>query len=305
MRLSLAIGVSMLQLSAAAGAAAQGVCSRWSEPAKVGDLDVRIIMESSGIAVARTAQRLYHINDGGRPEFHMTDLQGGARQPVQVSGFMPQDMEDLALAPCGRNTCLYLADIGDNAAQRQSVQIALVREAASFGATVAAEKVITARYPDAAHDAEAIAVHPSTGDLLLVTKVKFSQAAPAQLFRLSAAQMAAGGDQMLELVGMIPVAAMSAGLGESPRRVVTGMAFAPDGRRLALLTYDAVVEMAVPGNAVLPEMWVDGSTHRAFAIAPLLQAEAIAYDGDGRSLIYSTESVRGTAAPLMKQTCQD
>jgi hypothetical protein len=303
MKRTLAAVLSILHLAAAT--AAEGVCTRWSEPAKVGDLDVKTIMEASGIAVSRLVQRLYHINDGSRPEFHITDVQGNALQTVRLTGFVSQDIEDIGLGACGSNTCLYIADIGDNAVRRESVQIAIVREARTFGAEANPQKVITARYPDGPHDAEAIAIHPS-GDLFLATKVRIGQqAAPAQLFRLTAAQLAAGGEQNFEAVGTIPIAALTESLGQSPRRIVTSMDFAQDGRRLLLLTYDAAIEIALGEKPTLPSDWTQGKTHLAFAIAALLQSEAIAYDRDGISIVYSTESIRGTAAPLMKQICQD
>jgi hypothetical protein len=286
-------------------AGAAGLCSRWSEPAKVGELDVTAIMEASGIAVSQRAARLYHINDGTSAQFFVTNLQGGALQAVRIADFSPRDLEDIALAPCGSHNCLHVADVGDNAEQRKSVQIALIREATTFGAAVTPEKVLTVRYPDGAHDAEGVAVHPVSGDLLLATKIRFNQQRPSQLFRLSAAQLAAGGEQTFESVGNIPVATLSESLGANPRRVITAMDLSPDGSRLLLLTYDAVIEIALGSNAALPQDWVEGQTHRAFAIAPLLQAEAIAYDRDGQSIIYSTESIRGSAAPLMKQICQD
>lgn len=293
----------MLHLATAT--AAEGVCSRWSEPAKVGDLEVRTIMEASGIAISRSAQRLYHVNDGSGAFFHVTDLQGGALQTVAIAGFKPQDIEDMALAPCGSTVCLYIADIGDNAFRRESVQIALVQEAGSFGAEAAPIRSITARYPDGPHDAEAIAIHPS-GDLYLVTKSRIGQQQnPSQLFRLGAAQLAAGGEQVFELVGTLPVAGLTVELGDSPRRIVTAMDISPDGRRFVLLTYDAAIEFAVDLRNGLPQEWKNGVTHHAFAIAPLIQSEAIAYDRDGLSILYSTESVRGSAAPLMKQICQD
>jgi hypothetical protein len=303
MRRSLVAVVSMLHLAAAT--AAEGVCSRWSEPAKVGDLPIKTIMEASGIAISRSAQRLYHINDGNGAFFHVTDLQGGALQTVAITGFNPQDIEDIALGPCGRSVCLYIADIGDNAFRRESVQIALVQEAGSFGAEAAPIRNIIARYPDGPHDAEALAIHPS-GDLYLATKSRIGQQQnPSLLFRLSAAQLAAGGEQIFELTGAIPVIQLSEPLGDNARRIVTAMDISPDGRRFVLLTYDAAIEFAVDLRNGLPQEWKTGVTHHAFAIAPLVQSEAIAYDRDGLSMLYSTESVRGTAAPLMKQICQD
>jgi hypothetical protein len=302
MKARLAAALAMLHVATAT--AADGVCTRWSEPAKVGDLDIRTLMEASGIALPANSPRLYHVNDGDGALFHVTDLAGRALQSVSLTGFKPLDIEDLASGPCGRAVCLYIADIGDNAVRRESVQIALVQIADRFGETEAPIRNIIGRYPDGPHDAEALALHPS-GDLYIATKSRIGrQQDPSLLFRLGAAQLAAGGEQMFELVGSLAVDRLSAQLGDSPRRIVTAMDISPDGSRFLLLTYDAAIEFAADLGKGLPAQWPEG-THHAFAIAPLLQAEAIAYGGDGRSILYSTESIRGTPAPLMQQVCQD
>lgn len=283
--------------------AAEATCSRWSAPVTAGQLDIALIQEASGIAVSRRSPRLYHINDGNAPQFLITDMKGGATQVVRVPGFTPLDIEDLALGACGSDTCLYLADIGDNAGRRESVQIAVVKETASFSAEAAPERVIVARFPDGPHDAEAIAIHPS-GDLFLATKSRLGRGNPSQLFRLKAAQLAAGGEQAFESLGQVPVATLD-GMGSSLRRVVTAMDISPDGKRFVLLFYDTAIEFSVDLQKGLPGTWAAGTTHRKLPTATLVQAEAIAYDRDGRSVFYTTESVGGSEAPLMRQSCAD
>jgi len=121
---------------------------------------------------------------------------------------------------------------------------------------------------------------------------------------LRAAQLAAGGEQTFEAVGTIPFETLTE-IGLPLRRVVTAMDFAPGGERLVLLSYDSAVEIAVDRATVLPapDAWAEGRTHRVIAIETLRQAEAVAYDTDGRSILYSTESLRGSAAPLTHQAC--
>jgi hypothetical protein len=281
------------------------LCKRWSEPVAVGGLDIALLPEASGIAISARGERLYHVNDGTRPGFFVTARDGGAPRHVRVSGFAPRDVEDLALGPCGDRTCLSIADVGDNAERRPSVQIAIVEEREHFAAEVAPLRVVEARYPDGPHNAEAVAIHPS-GDLVLVSKTAISliPRGPARVYRLRAAQLASGGVQTFEAVGTVPYAALTA-LGLPLRRVVTAMDFAPGGDRLVLLSYDSAVEVVGDFAAgwPAPPAWVEGSTHRSFRIAPLRQAEAVAYDVDGRSILYSTESVLGYAAPLIRQAC--
>lgn len=277
------------------------LCDRWSEPVQVGTLDVATIMEASGIGIAASGGRLYHINDGNAPQFFVTDATGAALQAVRVAGFTPLDLEDLAYGRCGDSSCLYLADTGDNAVRRAQVQIAVVREMERYPDEVTPLRVITARYPDGPQDVEAVALHPA-GDLLVATKRRVGIGGTAQLFRLRAAQLEADGEQVFEALGAIPLPSLTH-IGQALRRVVTAMDISPEGDRIMLLTYDVAIEVAFAPGVTLPQEWTEGVTHQSIAIAPLIQAEAIAYEGDGRSILYSTESVRGSAAPLMRQSC--
>jgi hypothetical protein len=296
------LGATGLLLAGGAAAEEGGLCSRWSEPGQGGALDVSVLHEASGIAVG-SGGRLYHVNDGGKPVFHVTDASGGGLQTVRVSGVKAVDIEDMTYGRCGDANCLVLADTGDNAQRREAVQFILVRETEKFGAEVKPLHVVRARYPDRPHDAEAVALHPG-GDLLLVTKSPLGLGGPSVLFRLRAEQLAAGGEQAFQRLGEIPVPQLTEH-GLTLRRMVTSMDVSPDGRRLLLLTYDSAIEIALQPGAGLPAEWKSGLTHRATPIMLLLQAEAVAYEDGGRGIVYSTESLRGSAVPLVRQRCLD
>lgn len=287
-----------------AGNAAAELCAAWSEPEAIGALDVSVLPEASGIAVSTDGQRLYLINDGTIPAFHVSALDGSGTHSVRIDGFAPRDMEDIAVGPCGTGRCLFIADIGDNNARRDSVQIAVIDELANFAAGIRPRRVVVARYPGGARDAEAVAVDPS-GDLWIASKAAFGRSAPAEIYRLRAALLAAEGEPEFELFGRIPVPALSA-VGNARRRTVTAMDFAPDGHRLALLTYDVAIEIALDPAGPLPADgdWQPGLSHRDIPIAPLIQAESIAYADGGKSLLYTTESIAGSAAPIFRQTCR-
>jgi hypothetical protein len=294
----------LLSALLAGAAGAEGLCPEWSDPETIGTLDVGRLPEASGLAISRDGGSLFLINDGARPEFLVGDGDGSALRTVTVRGFAPRDIEDLALGRCDVGTCLFLADIGDNARRRGSVQIVSIAAGSEFGATVDAHRLTVARYPDGPHDAEAIGID-AAGDLWLVTKSPFGRQLPAQVFGLTASQLAGGGDQAFETRGEIPFAVLG-GTIPSPRQVVTAMDFAPDGRRFALLTYDSAVEFVFEPGQGIPagDDWQAGRTHRPIVIAPLLQAESIAYADGGRSLVYTTESIRGSPAPLYRQSCR-
>lgn len=283
--------------------AAAELCPAWSEPETIGRLDVGLLPEASGIELGADGGTLYLMNDGTRGEFFVAGLDGSDPRRIRVSGYRPRDQEDLALGPCAAGSCVYLADIGDNARRRATVQIALVAAADQFPDEVPALHVVVAQLPDGPHDAEAVAVHPHTGELWLATKSPLGRADPVRIYRLTAAQLAASDPQTFEHIGDIPYAAMAVS-GILPN-LVTSMDFSPDGERLALLTYGGAVEFAVAADGTLPVFTeaVEGLTHRPLATALMIQAESIVYGDDGRTLIYTTESVRGSASPIARSTC--
>lgn len=280
--------------------AQEDLCPSWSEPQMLGTLDIAVLPEASGIEIPTDGSRLYVMNDGTTPVFDVMQLDGSAAKRVRVTGFRPLDLEELALGRCGAEQCLYLGDIGDNATRRDTVQLALIVEREVYPAEVEALRIVRARYPDGPRDAEAMAVD-ANGDLWIVTKTPYMQPAPAEIYRLNAAAIAGTGVQTLEPRGAI--ATTDLGAGASSRRVATGMDIAPDGRRFVIITYDVALEFAFAPGDKLPESWREGESFRVIEPAPLIQLESIAYADGGRAIVYTTESVRGTPAPIFRQTC--
>ena len=133
------------------------------------------LLEASGIASSSVVGGAYYVhNDSGdEPRFFATNCAGDNLGTYVVSGAEAIDWEDMARGPCDGKQCLFFADIGDNNAVRPDVAVYRVAEPTSLGPglhDVAGEKV-TFTYPDGAHDAEAILVHPTTGEMAVVTKV--------------------------------------------------------------------------------------------------------------------------------------
>lgn len=286
------------------------VCPRWSAPEAAGALDTSLVNEASGLDVSdRFPDRLYHNNDSGDGlRFYISDLKGGNARAVEVEGEKPRDIEALSLGPCGAKTCLYLADIGDNPAKREGVAFTVVEELESFPAKVAPLRTVRARYPDGAHNAESMAVHPN-GDLYVVTKPADAQAmtpGPALVFRLTAAQLAKGDEvQVFEKVGQIEVPKIMAEF-PFPGSIPTSLDIAPDGKRALLLTYMHGLELGFDLAKGLPaEPWVSGRDYQVVRLAPMPQQEAAAWTPDGKGVLYETELTRGAkAAPINRVSCQ-
>lgn len=279
---------------------------------QVGLLDHRTINEASGIAFSRDhANRLYHHNDSGDgPYLYVTDGSGADTQRVTIDNFAPFDVESMAFGPCPNDgDCIYLGDIGDNLRVRAEISIVVVAEEEKFSERVAPLKIITARYPDGAHDAEGMAVHPS-GDLYILTKEMnwmLWRASPAQLYRLSVSEIAESNGEVvtMEHVGGLDLPRIL-GAHAANGRIVTGMDISADGERTIILTYLTALEVlfepltAAIAESRLPEQEI----YRDIAIRELPQMEAIAYAPDGNSFVYDTEYNQELgSAPLHRVTC--
>ena len=128
------------------------------------------LAEASGVAASRVvAGRLWSLNDSGDPVLLALSDQGAVTGRVRLSGVVVDDWEAISVGPCPSGSCLYVADIGDNKADRKQVTVYRVPEPEKATEAVAVSDVFHATYPDGPHDAEALLVTPK-GDVFIVTK---------------------------------------------------------------------------------------------------------------------------------------
>jgi hypothetical protein len=241
--------------------------------------------ELSGLALSRTQPGvLWTHNDSGDRARVLAVTPGGVLlADLAVTGARNVDWEDIALGPApGGGDALYIADIGDNAGRRGEVVVYRVPEpgldsAGGPGASVPAAR-LALRYPDGAHDAEALLVDPAGGALAVVTK-SFGGDAGVYV----AGRPKAGTTTVLRRRGRL-----SLGAGEA----VTGGSVAADGRTIVLRTYDRALAWTRRGREPL----ASALRRRPCAVrADLLaegQGEAIALTGDGRAFYTVPEGRR-------------
>ena len=190
------------------------------------------VPEASGLVASRsTPGRLWAHNDSGKPEIFALDANGKVTGIVAVAGATLEDWEAMASGPCGSGSCLYLADIGDNEGSRRSITVYRVPEPASATGTARVDAVITATYPDGAHDAETLLAAPD-GRLYIVTKGDTGQVA---LYRFPA-QPKPGTTVQLERIGT----PLSKGKPGDDGRITDG-AISPDGTWAVLRTRTALL----------------------------------------------------------------
>ena len=193
----------------------------------------------------------------------------------------PRDTEDLAL---GRDGTLWVADIGDNNETRSTV--ALWRLASGAHTPV----LYRLRYPDRAHDAEAL-VLTGDGTPVIVTK----DVGEAVLYQPAGA-LQPGGTVPLRRVGVfdLPLSGTSNPFSFAGHMVVTGGANSPDGTRVVLRTYADAFEFQVTGGDVVRA--ITTGTPRVIPLPDEPQGESVAYDHDGASLLTISEQ-DGAAKP--------
>jgi hypothetical protein len=182
---------------------------------------------------------------------------------------------------------LYVGDIGDNQQTRKSVQVYRLEEP-DLNATVSEiPETIRLRYPDHPHDAEALMVHPVTGDLYIVVKSNerdsvYKAKAPLSTKVVIRLQHVAdlrlpAGSLLTRLVGR-----------------VTGGDISPGGQSVILCDYTSGYE------AVAPKRNFDGvwkARWRTVDIGPRQQGEAVAYRSDGKAVVATSE---GEEFPLVE-----
>ena len=212
------------------------------------------ITESSGLAVDPDGNMYWTVNDSGdRGVAYGIGLDGKVQGTLNFRA-EPQDVEAVAV----HGDRLYIADIGDNSRQRDSIRVFFFKNPRANGLTVTYQ-AYDFRYPDRPHNAEALLVD-DTGRLFVVTKGRKGAIYEAPM------RPRRHGVNELERVG------------KAPSNVTDGT-FLPGGERIALLTISSVEV-------------IDATSYEVVASAPIPdqpQAESLTLSLDEKSLLVGSE----------------
>ena len=139
------------------------------------------VKESSGLTQGRRDPSVFwtHNDAGNSPVLYAVSAGGDLRAQVEVTGANLEDWEDIESGTCDLVDCLFVADIGDNDAKRETITVYRVPEPSLKAVNSASASAIHARYPDGPRDAEAMFV--ASGDIYIVTK---GREGPIELYRL-------------------------------------------------------------------------------------------------------------------------
>ncbi|HEX6372174.1 MAG TPA: hypothetical protein VF006_24870 [Longimicrobium sp.] len=246
------------------------------------------IHESSGVAVSRAHAGIFWThNDSGDPVLYAVDGDGRTAGRVRVTGAAVEDWEDVALAPCpAGGDCVYVADIGDNDAERPSVTVYRVREPAPGDARSAPAEAIRLRYPDGPHDAEALFV--LNGAIHIVTK---GESGPIAVYR-APRSASAGAEAALERVRVLTADRVKRG------DRITGADASADGRWVVMRTLEAASLYSAAGLA-------GNGAPRRVDLKRLneAQGEGIAFAPDGSLVVTSEGGKKKSPATFARLSC--
>ena len=262
----------------------------YGAPIHLADLEEKGVDESSGVVASRRNPGLFwtHNDSGDGPLLYAFDREGRRRGVWSVAGAKAHDWEDVAAGPGPQRgqSYLYVGDIGDNDKDRKEIIVYRVAEPAVTADTVvnnsvepyptAPAEAIHLKYPDGRHDAEALAVHPATGDLYVITKTR-NPAAAAGVYKL-AAPYSVGARNTLQKIGEVRVPSLFPGM-------ITGADISPDGSRVVLCDYFNAYELVATGG--LDQVWEQKPAVVRLGSRP--QGEAVCYTLDGKSILATSE----------------
>ena len=263
----------------------------YAPPTTLTTIKEKSISESSGLAASRATPGAYwtHNDSGDGPFIYAFDTRGDSLGIFRVSGAQARDWEDMAAGPGpqANTSYLYLGDIGDNNEARDEIVVYRVAEPALTPVTRQLTKArpgstepadaIRLKYPDGKHDAEALLVHPTTGNIYIVNKVPIANPVVYE----ATAPFTAGKLITMKRLGEIRVPSIFGG-------VITGGSVSPDGRRVALCDYFQGYELVLPASSTdFNDIWKQKMT--GFDLGKRKQGESITYRLDGKAFLATSE----------------
>lgn len=259
-------------------------------PEQTGTLQDPALVEVSGVVASRRQKDVFwvHNDSGDQARIFAINLAGEHLGEFRLEGVTATDWEDIALVPQADADAdaIVIADIGDNAAQRDTVTLIHLDEPAlpddpAVPVTITDAAQVEHTYLDHSHDAESIFFDLVSNNVAIITK---EYTDTARLYRPGAS----AGNAPITLAGGTEVA-----LG--PGQLATGADAAADGTAILVRSYSDVLVFARE---------VGESAEDALARTPCTapaateqQGEAIAVLPDGSGFVTISE---GAGAPIWK-----
>ncbi|MCY0988760.1 cell wall anchor protein [Nannocystis sp. ILAH1] len=255
----------------------------------IGTVASPAIVEPSGLAASRVSPGVIYVhNEDTTAVVAISASNASTLGTFAVAGVTPADWEDVATGPCPTGKCIFMGDIGRSSANfptpPSTFAVYRIPEPDVAGGqtsgNLTAEK-FPFQYPDSPKDAESIMVHPTTGDIYVITK---SSTGLSKAYKMPNPLPAPNTMSTLIFVANLQLPTN----GDPNFSYATAAAIHPCANRFLLRTYRTVYEFRAAPNAAF---------ETAFAATPVAltdtvegQGEAIEYQADGAGYFTMSES---------------
>jgi hypothetical protein len=265
---------------------AAAACPVFGDPEQVGTVVHPDLNEISGMAASRTQTGIVwvHNDSGDIARVFAMRTTGSHLGTFTLTGIAATDWEDISMGPGpGGVDHIYVGDIGDNQGTRSVVVVHRFAEPLIVPGPIPQDDPVTAvdsftlAYDDGSHpDAEAMFVHPTLGDVYVLTKTDDGMSG---LFRARAPLDAPG--TVLERVGTVD---FSDGATASSRQV-TAADITVAGDRVIARTRDRALVWDTRRDIV--EALTNPGCPAPIAVE--VQGEAIAWTSEGDGYLTTSE----------------
>jgi hypothetical protein len=248
------------------------------------------LSESSGVAPSLRSPGVYwtHSDDGGPITLWALKSDASILGHVDLEGVKVYDAEDIASAACASGSCLYLADVGDNYDERDTLSVYRLPEPDPTAASAAAER-IRILLPDGPRDVEAIFLLPGE-QLFLVTK---GREQPIAVYRYP------GTLRPDTVVTVEEVQRLSETARVLPRQV-TGASASADGSVVVLRTYETLLFNRWDGSRLVP---IEGGTVNLRSLREA-QGEGVGVGADGLVVLTSEGGPARASGSITLMRCR-
>jgi hypothetical protein len=248
------------------------------------------VSESSGVAWSRVRPEVLwtHNDSDHEATLYAMDTRGKLLGAVPLRDAVNRDWEDMAAGQCAIGHCLYVGDIGDNAEVRDRIVLYRVEDTGSFGATPRGAEAFPMVLPDGPRDMEALFVLPGE-ELYFITK---GRSHPVTVYRYPP-PLRAG-----ETVTLEEVQTLTEGPVAIPYQV-TGADASPDGRLVAVRTYESLTFYRMSRGRLVP---LRGGRVELRTLGEA-QGEAVGIGPDGLLALTSEAGFLGRGAVLNILEC--
>ena len=273
----------------------------FEKPFEIGRIESPEVIESSGLAASQCQPNVYWThNDSGDDAFVFAMTSGGKHLGTwRVTNATNLDWEDMSVAKAADGICyLYVGDIGNNKLTKVDMKVYRVKEpTVSDSDRMSTKKnapqtepaaTLVFRYADTPHNAETLIVHPTTGDVYVLTK---RLDGPSLVFKI-APHFDTSQVLIATKVGEVGVPAV-------PDGFLTGGAVSLDGKRVFLCDYVAGYELNLGDGADFDEIWKSRPVRVDLGDRKI--GEAVTFTPDGNAILATSEKKNAEIFEIKKK----